>query len=1436
MSIPDRNPSRCGSSRRRPVRLRALLAAVAGFACAVGLWAPTASHAQSPWPASGAARDIIGWGVLEYDTRNTATYRTSSLTEVFQVSCGGGHTLALRLDPSIPTVAPCTPLSASCDRQEGVVLGWGFNDFGQSSVGLETDAATGDVLPWKAVQVSAGYTHSMLLRANGSVHCWGDNTFGQCSAPREATNPLRNASGVAINPVVEIAAGNNFSLALLKDGTLLAWGDNTYGQLTVPTWPTWVDEDGFGYDEDHPGSASDDSFDGQPVRFFRIAAGGGHVVALMANNQSVGDFGGDAKLSRRVMAWGRNDQGQCAIGSNPGASLTSSQLYKKLPPDQWPPPPVDTEDKFDPVPMRAAEVAAGQFHSIVLTGRMTSVLYHISKQPRSTNPDKPFEIVSSTKPLIFGSGSDVFGQAAVPGMRATTDPFYRNWELSGPIQWVSIAAGGYHSMAVANNGFVYCWGQGAKGFGYFGDYGQVNDDPEKEYARQRVDFYQPQPGLLCDLNNLFANTRLISAGLYHSAAVSLQWDLKPSLVVIAEPVNVAVTWGRNFEAQCGVPYETNYSLMRNIATKSTMSRLERPAVIKKTSLPSQPRSRYTSDIRAVWAGGFMPNREYGFFSDYMIGLNRLGLPVGLGDNTNLQRDFFLDDSPIVNSPALKYRQAAPGAQFSWLLSTDGRVFFFGDPFMLFAGESDIPNVSAITDVSAGGFHTLFRQASGQVFATGGRASTYYDDKVFEEIQINWGQGTEDRNGDFLGGDAASYTRNVGILANKISAGWFHSAAVTPAGRIVCWGAGDGTETSPLQVHRKQSLVPASLTNCTDVAAGGYHTVALTSVNPATGVGTVRSWGSDLHAQSTISGLVSAVTCPNAVVVRRADGPILAWGNPSPETDDIVVGDPDTAAIFAGYGNTGFIDRSGVLQVFGDLATAVTPVDPTTSAAIRLRAVAFGEDHVVGLRQDGTVFCWGNAKCNDYLQSWLIDNDPCDDTALETTWNVRNTLGSLVRPSSVCPVDESSCLREPYEYLVRRGYRGAIAGQRTPRDPPGIVLSRGVQPSIDPPNPWFSRDTSSEGCDLGPTNRALLAIQVAAGRYHSLALRVDGTIQAWGATSIDAEADGFALATQDVVKNTPGPFGFAFTKVAASTNHNLALRIDGSVSVWGNVMPPEEEYGVLTPALSFDSTVLSAGVIDVACGERHAVILRANGEVVAWGDEQLQTDGTWSRPTNSPAAVPAGQGAIAIAAGGDNTVVLEDALTPLVFGGLSTITKPTITDTTLTAVAVRAGGYHSLALKSDGTVVGWGAGLDRNGGSNPYLDQDSLNFPQYGQADVPLERPNYLLPLTVAMPISSTNPSPFSAGALSSVGVLEPISLRLTGGGAMARGAVQELPDLDGDGCVSSDDLGVLLMQFGNAAWPGADLDGSGEVDMGDVAILQMSMGECAGAPPAVAAE
>ena len=62
--------------------------------------------------------------------------------------------------------------------------------------------------------ISAGWEHSLALRADGTVVAWGDNSYGQCSAPAEATN------------IVAISAGYYHSLALRGDGTVLAWGAN----------------------------------------------------------------------------------------------------------------------------------------------------------------------------------------------------------------------------------------------------------------------------------------------------------------------------------------------------------------------------------------------------------------------------------------------------------------------------------------------------------------------------------------------------------------------------------------------------------------------------------------------------------------------------------------------------------------------------------------------------------------------------------------------------------------------------------------------------------------------------------------------------------------------------------------------------------------------------------------------------------------------------------------------------------------------------------------------------------------------------------------------------------------------------------------------------------------------------------------------------------
>ncbi len=64
--------------------------------------------------------------------------------------------------------------------------------------------------------------NGMVLRADGTVALWGDNTAGQTNF----ANTLSN--------IIGIAAGNYHFLALKRDGTVVAWGTNTVGQTNVP--------------------------------------------------------------------------------------------------------------------------------------------------------------------------------------------------------------------------------------------------------------------------------------------------------------------------------------------------------------------------------------------------------------------------------------------------------------------------------------------------------------------------------------------------------------------------------------------------------------------------------------------------------------------------------------------------------------------------------------------------------------------------------------------------------------------------------------------------------------------------------------------------------------------------------------------------------------------------------------------------------------------------------------------------------------------------------------------------------------------------------------------------------------------------------------------------------------------------------------------------
>ncbi len=185
-----------------------------------------------------------------------------------------------------------------------------------------------------------------------------------------------------------------------------------------------------------------------------------------------------------------------------------------------------------------------------------------------------------------------------------------------------------------------------------------------------------------------------------------------------------------------------------------------------------------------------------------------------------------------------------------------------------------------------------------------------------------------------------------------------------------------------------------------------------------------------------------------------------------------------------------------------------------------------------------------------------------------------------------------------------------------------------------------------------------AVAVAAGDYHSYALKSDGTVVHWGMSQYGQA-------------NIPADLHDAVA-IASGASFGLALRSDGTVAAWGN-----NGGGQTNVPADLDH------VIAIAAGSVHSLALKENGTVVGWGSDYY---GQTSMPTNL-------NGVVAIAAGGTHSLALKSDGTVIAWGDNNS--GQTDVPAGLTGVvAIAAGATHSLALKSDGTVIAWG---DNNSG-------------------------------------------------------------------------------------------------------------------------------------------
>ncbi|MBW7895666.1 MAG: immunoglobulin domain-containing protein [Opitutaceae bacterium] len=1087
-----------------------------------------------------------------------------------------------------------------------------------------------------------------------------------------------NAAGAAYSNAATLTV-----LPELQGATPVIWGDNANGQADVPpglgsiigiagganfTLALKSDHTIAGWGSNYRGQIS---IPANLTNVRQVAAGGAHGVALKADGT--------------VVAWGDSSFGDQGLAARVPAGLTN-----------------------------VVSIAAGGGNSMALRADGTVVVWgwgegstmpsNLNNVVQISSGSNHFMALKSDGSVVVW-GSEFSGATAVPSGLANViaisagdshclalqqDGTVLAWGYNNVGQCdvpadlnnvVAITAGGHFSMALKGDGNIVTWGDNSRG--------------------QR------------NVPIITGGAIKIAAGFYHGIALALAEP--PSIITHPENVTVNVGDPAEFSVTATGTAPLSYQWRHNGITLSDGN-----------GFAGTQSDHLTIAATATVDGG-----------DYTVVVENAGGAVMSNAAT-----LTIGTPPTPTTrPATQIATEGGNVTFSITLSGSGPFTYqwrhFRKPIAGATGSS--LTLSNLSVEDSGYYEVLVTGPDGGV----SRNVFYLHVAVRNPTLIDWG-------------DTTTMPEISGSIT-FVAIGNGSYLAVKGDGTVVGWGNNTAGQTD----------IPEGLGDVVSIGVGNAHVVALKSD------GTVIGWGNNdvgqLAIPAGLQDVVALATGPYHCIALKSDGTLVAWGQADKGQEIIPPGLKDVVAVKTGRYRSLALKSNGELTEWGDIDNGSTTYSGPTA---NIADIAMGDRHSVIRFHDGTVAAWGL----DYAGSTSppaglngvtsLASGASFTLALKSDGTVvgwgRNYEGQVAIPDNLTGVvaiaaDGASSLAVlratppsivthpssqtvtqndyvslsvqavgaiPLAYQWRKNGQNIgnsidITGAQSPAlvfstiqkedqgyydvvvtNHAGAVTSHAAAITVNVPPRFEQRPLSrvllngqpftinAYASSAGPVtyqwkrNGQLVAGETGPTLYRPAATAADNghyeiTVTD-GLTSNHTyfhlhviDGDTTNLMVLPWGQNQYGSSGPStipanlnnVVEIAPGTNHALALRANGTVTAWG--------------LNSFGGTSIPSGldeVIAVAAGAHHSLALKADGTVISWGNY-----------FDSPPPPPSGlRNVVAISANGNSNLALKSDGTIVAWGMES---SPAGLDQ---VVAIAAGSGRGTALRADGTVVAWGS--------------------------------------------------------------------------------------------------------------------------------------------------